>query len=81
MTAIVSGMVEEKKKTIAFVLYPGLTLLDLAGPLQVISALAGLGQGFEAVVVAERIEPLNTDTPLTITASHNCGRRPRPPGG
>jgi hypothetical protein len=28
-------MAEEKKKTIAFVLYPGLALLDLAGPLQV----------------------------------------------
>jgi transcriptional regulator GlxA family with amidase domain len=86
VVAIVSGMADEKKKTIAFVLYPGLTLLDLAGPLQVISSLAGLGQGFEAVVVAERVEPLETDTPLTITASRTFAEVPEPyavvvPGG
>jgi hypothetical protein len=57
-------------KTIAFVLYPGLTLLDLAGPLQVISALADMGLGYEVVVVAERTEPLKIDTPLTVLASH-----------
>ena len=43
-------MAEEKKKTIAFVLYPGLALLDLAGPLQVISALAGGGLDYQVVV-------------------------------
>jgi transcriptional regulator GlxA family with amidase domain len=79
-------MAEEEKKTIAFVLYPGLTLLDLAGPLQVVSALAEMGLGFEAAVVAERIEPLKTDTPLTITASHTFAEVPEPfavvvPGG
>lgn len=86
MAAILSGMAQEQKKTIAFVLYPGLTLLDLAGPLQVISALAGAGLGYEAVVVAERIEPLGTDTPLTITADRTFAEVPEPyavvvPGG
>jgi transcriptional regulator GlxA family with amidase domain len=75
-------MAEEKKKTIAFVLYPGLTVLDLVGPLQVLSALAG----YQAVVVAERIEPLGTDTALTLTASHTFAEVPEPfavvvPGG
>jgi transcriptional regulator GlxA family with amidase domain len=83
---ILSVMAEEKKKTIAFVLYPGLTLLDLAGPLQVISALADMGLGYEVVVVAERIEPLKTDTPLTVMASHTFAAVPEPfavvvPGG
>jgi hypothetical protein len=30
---------EAGKKTIAFVLYPGLTVFDLAGPLQVLTTL------------------------------------------
>jgi transcriptional regulator GlxA family with amidase domain len=75
-------MTGEKKKTIAFVLYPGLTVLDLVGPLQVLSALAG----YQTVVVAERIEPLGTDTALTLTASHTFAEVPEPfavvvPGG
>ena len=79
-------MAEEKKKTIAFVLYPGLTVLDLVGPLQVFSALAASGSGFEAVAVAERIEPLGTDTALSLTASHTFAEVPEPfavvvPGG
>jgi hypothetical protein len=31
---------EQNEKTIAFVLYPGLTVLDLTGPLQVLTALS-----------------------------------------
>jgi hypothetical protein len=44
------------------VLYPGLALLDLAGPLQVISALAGGGLDYQGVVVSERIKPLRNGT-------------------
>jgi transcriptional regulator GlxA family with amidase domain len=43
------------EKKIAFVLYPGLTMLDMIGPLQVIS---GLGDPYEAVVVAETTDPM-----------------------
>jgi hypothetical protein len=72
-------MAEEKKKTIAFVLYPGLALLDLAGPLQVISALAGGGLDYQVVVVSERIEPLrNGHTPLTITSGRTVADVPEP---
>ncbi|MGW0752797.1 DJ-1/PfpI family protein [Streptomyces sp. NPDC002587] len=57
-------------KTIAFVLYPGLTPLDIVGPLQVFAALADLVPGYRAVVVGERIEPVESDTPLSLAPSH-----------
>jgi len=55
-------------KTVAFVLYPGITLLDMVDPLQVFSVLGGFNDQYQPVVVAERIEPMPTDTPLTVTA-------------
>ena len=54
---------ELKEKTIAFVLYPGLTLLDLVGPLQVLTALSEISPEYRTVVVAERLEPTETDVP------------------
>src|SRR5918993_2215447 len=53
----------EDQKTIAFVLYPGLTLLDLVGPLQVLSTLGSIAPEYRTVVVAERLEPTDTDVP------------------
>ena len=49
-------------KTVAFVLYPGLTPLDLIGPLQVMSGLEAVEEALgspdrhHVVVVAERLE-------------------------
>ncbi|MFB6581428.1 DJ-1/PfpI family protein [Streptomyces sp. NPDC056402] len=57
-------------KTIAFVLYPGLTPLDIVGPLQVFAALSDLVPGYRTVVVGERIEPMGSDTPLSLVPSH-----------
>lgn len=76
----------EDEKTIAFVLYPGLTLLDLAGPLQVLGALAQSGLGYRTVVVGERAGTVGTDTPLGISPSHTFDEVPNPfalvvPGG
>lgn len=73
-------------KTIAFVAYPGITLLDLVGPLQVMSILTQLVPGFEAVVVAEKIEPLATDTPIQYIPNKTFAEVPNPhviivPGG
>ncbi|MCC9308843.1 DJ-1/PfpI family protein [Kitasatospora sp. RB6PN24] len=73
-------------RTIAFVAYPGITLLDLAGPLQVCSALQDLSPDFRTVVLGERIEPMGTDTPLTVRPSHTFDQVPEPfalvvPGG
>ncbi|MEU1290103.1 DJ-1/PfpI family protein [Kitasatospora sp. NPDC005856] len=73
-------------KTIAFVLYPGLTPLDIVGPLQVFAALADLVPGYRTVVVGERIEPMPSDTPLSLVPSHTFDGIPDPhalivPGG
>ncbi|WP_030062448.1 DJ-1/PfpI family protein, partial [Streptomyces novaecaesareae] len=73
-------------KTIAFVQYPGLTPLDIVGPLQVLSLLSHLAPGYDTVVVGERIEPMATDTPLSLVPSHTFETMPDPyalivPGG
>jgi transcriptional regulator GlxA family with amidase domain len=57
-------------KTIAFVLYPGCTPLDLIGPLQVMSVFAALRPEYRVVVAAEQRSVLETDTPLLVQASH-----------
>ena len=74
-----------EKKLIAFALYPGVTPLDLVGPLTVLRSL-GPGWPFETVVVGERIEPLASDTPLRLVPAKTFGEVPTPfgvivPGG
>jgi transcriptional regulator GlxA family with amidase domain len=78
----------EDQKTIAFVLYPGLTLLDLVGPLQVLTALGSIAPEYRTVVVAERLQPTDTDVPgeMKMLPSNTCGEVPQPfafvvPGG
>lgn len=73
-------------KTIAFVVYPGLTPLDLIGPLQVLSPLPLFAPEYEVVTVAERLEPAGTDTPLSVMATRTFADVPEPwavvvPGG
>jgi len=68
---------------IALVAFPELTLLDLVGPLQV---LRGLEAPFRTVVVAERLDPILTDTSVRITPQMTFDDVPRPdvvvvPGG
>ena len=60
----------DKTKTIAFVAYPGLTLLELVGP---ITAFYGLAMSlmstsgeYRTVSVAERAEPIDSDTPMAF---------------
>src|SRR5256885_16154262 len=69
-------------KTIAFVAYPGMTPLDLVGPLQVLTPLPG----YEVVTVAEKPGPMDTDAPLKVAATHTFAEVPAPaavivPGG
>jgi transcriptional regulator GlxA family with amidase domain len=76
----------EEQKTIAFVVYPGLTPLDLVGPLQVLSALAQLDPGYRTVVVGATKDTVDTDTPLLVAPSHTFDEVPSPfallvPGG
>ena len=79
-------MATQEQKTVAFVLYPGLTLLDLVGPLQVFASLRQFNDQYRPVVVAERIQPMATDGPLTVIADRSFGDVPDPavvlvPGG
>lgn len=61
---------DRKPKTIAFVTYPGLTLLDLIGPITTFMALTrGLvstSRHYRTVAVGERVEPIDTDTPMAL---------------
>ena len=71
-----------EKNVIAFVLYPGVTPLDLVGPLTVLRDL----QPYRTVVVGERREPLASDTPLRLLPARTFREVPHPfavvvPGG
>jgi putative intracellular protease/amidase len=79
-------------KTIAFVLYLWLTPLDLVGPLQVMCGLElvettfGMQPRHHAVVVAESLDAVPTDTPLRVAAITTLDEVPEPdivmaPGG
>ncbi len=75
-------------KAIAFVSYPGITLLDLVGPLQVLAGAAALAPeaGFTTTVVAESLDPIENDTPARVSASATFDDVPSPhlvlvPGG
>src|SRR5919107_395975 len=81
---------EKKVNTIAFVTYPGLTLLDLVGPL---SAFYGLDwpqvrpeARWQTVSVGERVEVIDTDTPMRLIPEKTFDDVPHPfgiivPGG
>jgi transcriptional regulator GlxA family with amidase domain len=76
----------EGQKTIAFVLYPGLTVFDLAGPLQIFTVLSELVPEYRTVVVGERVEPMNTDIRVKMIPTHAFEEVPNPfvllvPGG
>ncbi|MGA4539735.1 DJ-1/PfpI family protein [Uniformispora flossi] len=73
-------------RTIAFVAYPGMTLLDLVGPLQVLAALPRLGLPYEVVVVAAEAGPMGTDAALRVHPDRTFAEVPSPdvlvvPGG
>ncbi len=76
----------ENQKTIAFVLYPGLTVFDLAGPLQVFTGVSQLAPEYRTVVVGERVEPMDTDIRVKMIPTHAFEEVPHPsvllvPGG
>ena len=80
----------KETKTIAFVTYPGLTLLDLVGP---ITTFYGLTRGllstsrlYRTVSVAEHVEPLDSNTPMALIPEKAFEEVPAPfaivvPGG
>src|SRR5919202_2451472 len=73
-------------RTIAFLLYPGLTLLDLVGPFEPVAHLAATHPDIQPVVVGERIEPMDTDAGVQMIPDKAFAEVPTPyalivPGG
>jgi transcriptional regulator GlxA family with amidase domain len=77
-------------KTIAFVAYPGLTPLDLIAPmttfLGLTRGLVGTSRHYRTVCVAERVEPIGSDTPMAVVPDNAFEEVPAPfaiivPGG
>jgi transcriptional regulator GlxA family with amidase domain len=71
---------------IAVVLYPGLTALDLIGPLQVLKGLERFAPQYRTVVVGERTTPMDTDVHLQLIPDRTFAEVPYPyalvvPGG
>ena len=74
------------ERTIAVVLYPELTALDLIGPLQVLKALERFAPQYRTVVVGERVEPMDTDVHVRMIPDRRFDEVPHPfalvvPGG
>jgi putative intracellular protease/amidase len=72
----------KETKTIAFVAYPGVALLDLVATTTVLDR----GTGHRAVTVGERTEPMDSDTPMAIIPEKRFEEMPAPlaiivPGG
>jgi transcriptional regulator GlxA family with amidase domain len=83
-----NGLIRSGKKVIAFVLYHGLTVLDMVGPLEVLTKLKFTAPEYhyETVVVAEHNEPMETELPVKMMAEKTFQDVPNPfavivPGG
>lgn len=81
-----TGAHSSHPKDIAFVVYQGLTPLDLVGPLQVFTALTLIAPQFRPVVVGETLDPVATDGPLKLVPDKTFAQVPSPfalivPGG
>jgi transcriptional regulator GlxA family with amidase domain len=77
---------QEPVREIAFVIYPGLTVFDLVGPLQVISVLSRIAPQFRPLVVAEQAGPVMTDIGVRMVPNRTFADLPHPyaffvPGG
>jgi transcriptional regulator GlxA family with amidase domain len=73
-------------KQIAIVLYPGLTPLDLVGPLQGLSAIPRVDPSYEVMVVGETLDPVLSDSIISLAPSHTFDDATKPfaivvPGG
>jgi len=81
---------DDNTRTIAFVAYPGLTLLEVVGPM---TAFLGLTRGlvstsreYSTLLVAERTGPVDSDTPMALVPDKAFEEVPDPfaiivPGG
>ncbi|MEX5720771.1 FAD-dependent oxidoreductase [Geodermatophilus maliterrae] len=81
-----AGADDGGQRHIAFVLYPGLTVLDLIGPLQVLTGLERFAPEYRTVVVGAAREPVPTDVGLPVAPDATFAEVPQPdvlvvPGG
>jgi transcriptional regulator GlxA family with amidase domain len=79
-------MTETGTKTVAFLLYPGLTPLDMIGPLQLLNGLGMADPSFLVTVVGERVEAMDADVPVKLIPEKTFDQVPNPyllvvPGG
>ena len=81
---------DDKAKTIAFVTYPGLTLLELVAPLTAFygltMSLVSTSRHYRTISVGERVEPIDSNTPMALIPDKAFEEIPRPfgvivPGG
>ena len=82
----VAGPSQGPERIIALVIYNGLTVFDLVGPLELVTALSRMRPEFKPVVVAERAEPITSDSGLTFLPNKSFDEVPEPdvlivPGG
>ena len=76
---------KRRERQIAVVVYPGLTTLELVGTVSVLNGL-GLKTGFRTVILAERRDPVDTDTSIKLVPESTFDEIPEPfgilvPGG
>lgn len=76
----------KREKEVAFVLYAGMTPLDIVGPLQVMSMLHIVAPEWRTTVVGETLESVPTDAGLSMVAERMFEDVPNPsiivvPGG
>lgn len=79
-------MTDNGTKTVAFLLYPGLTPLDMIGPLQLLNGLGMADPSFRVTVVGERVEAMDADVPVKLIPEKTFDQVPDPyllivPGG
>lgn len=75
-----------RKKVIAFVIYPGMSPLDIVGPMYMLAGAAGYSREFAVLSVGARREPAPSDTPLQLSPEKTYAEAPEPycvivPGG
>ena len=73
---------DDKNKTIAVIIYPGVALLDFV----VTQTVLDRGTNYRTVTVGERLEPMDSDTPMTLIPEKRFEEVPDPfaiivPGG
>jgi transcriptional regulator GlxA family with amidase domain len=79
-------MTNNATKIVAFLLYPGLTPLDMIGPLQLLNGLGMADPSFQVTVVGERVEAMDADVPVKLIPEQTFNQVPDPyvlvvPGG